>query len=457
MSMEIAVPEEKENRMTEHIVEAKCGKIKGYQENNVYIYRGIPYAKTERFELPKAYAWEGEFDATVGETDCFQYSAFLDESKAKDTFYYDEFRSGREFSYAEDFMTLNIVAPVEAKNMPVLIFIHGGGHETGTVGEMPYGLCTEYAKRGIVFVSIGYRLNVFSLYDGRNFGLHDQIAATKWVYENIEAFGGDPSKITLMGQSAGAMSITDLMYCDKLKGVVQGVVLMSGGGMIPKFAGPWTREQAKLFWDEIRRRAGVENEEDAKSVDAECLWKAWYEVSRESKGFQAIQPSIDGEIITDVPQEVFKAGKELDVPVMLGVTSQDFLSVILYEVGLNWGITNAKKNKQPVYAYMFDRTPPGNRFKAFHACDLWYMFGCMEQSWRPFEKVDEELASLMQDYVANFVKTCNPNGAGLPEWQPLSKKHKGFRLFDGKSKGVMKPLKCRYKVLKTMLWDKGPM
>ena len=69
----------------------------------------------------------------------------------------------------------------------------------------------------------------------------------------------------------------------------------------------------------------------------------------------------------------------------------------------------------------------------------------------------EALAAEMQDYVANFVKTCNPNGAGLPEWQPLSKKHKGFRLFDGKSKGVMKPLKCRYKVLKTMLWDKGPM
>ncbi|MBR2329529.1 MAG: hypothetical protein IKA58_06580, partial [Clostridia bacterium] len=63
------------------------------------------------------------------------------------------------------------------------------------------------------------------------------------------------------------------------------------------------------------------------------------------------------------------------------------------EVGLKWGLDNAKKNKQPVYAYMFDRTPPGNRFKAFHACDLWYMFGCMEQSWRPFEKTDEMLAA----------------------------------------------------------------
>lgn len=442
--------------MRTQTVEAKCGRIKGYQEEGTCFYRGIPYAKTERFTLPKPYVWKGEFDATVGEVDCYQYSSFMDESQAADTFYYDEFRSGRKFTYAEDFMTLNIVTPMEAKHMPVLIFIHGGGHETGTVGEMPYGLCTEYAKRGIIFVSIGYRLNVFSLYDGMNYGLYDQIAAVKWVQENIEAFDGDPTKITLMGQSAGAMSITDLMYCDKLKGIIQGVILMSGGGMVPRFAGPWTREQAKPFWDKVRHRAGVTTEE-AKTVEPERLWKAWYEVSRESKGFQAIQPSIDGTIITDAPQEVFKAGKELDVPIMLGVTSQDFLSVILYEMGLSWGLQNEKKKKQPVYAYFFDRTPPGNRFKAFHACDLWYMFGCMEQSWRPFEKVDEELASQMQDYVANFVKTSNPNGAGLPEWKPLSKTNRGFRLFDGVSKGVMDPWKCRYKVWKTMLWDKGPM
>ena len=93
--------------MTEHIVEAKCGRIKGYQEKGVYIYRGIPYAKTERFELPKPYVWEGEFDATVGETDCCQFGTFVDESKAP-SFYYEEFRSGMKFSSAEDFMTLNV-------------------------------------------------------------------------------------------------------------------------------------------------------------------------------------------------------------------------------------------------------------------------------------------------------------------------------------------------------------
>jgi len=401
---------------------------------------------------------EGVFDATIGETDCYQFSSYRKET----SFYAKEFRSGRTFTYSEDFMTLNVVTPVEAKKLPVLVFIHGGGHETGTVGELPYGLCTEYAKRGMVYVSVGYRLNVFSMYDGKNYGLHDLIAAVKWLVENIEAFGGDASKITLMGQSAGAMSITDLMYCDKLKGLIQGVILMSGGGMVPRLAGPWTREQARPFWDEVKVAAGAKTDEELKQVEPEKLWRSWYEVKSKAKGFKAFQPSIDGEIITDVPQKVFKERKELDVPIMIGVTSQDFLPVILYEVALSWGVDNAKKKKQPVYGYFFDRVLPGNRFKAFHGCDMWYMFGKMEHCWRPFEQIDFNLAKEMQDCVANFVKTADPNGNGsdgkrLPEWKPLSVKNKGFRLFDGVSAGTIKPWKCRCKVCKTMLWDKGPM
>ncbi len=441
--------------MEERVIQTTGGMVRGYVQEDAVFFRGIPYAKTPRFELPQPISWEGVFDATKGETDCPQFSTFIDESKAG-SFYYEEFRNNLTFTYDENFMTLNIVVPKNAKNCPVLVFIHGGGHETGTVGEPPYGLCTEYVKRDVVFVSVGYRLNVFSLYEANNFGLHDQIAAACWVRDNIAAFGGDPSKITLAGQSAGAMSITDLMYCDKLKGVIQGVVLISGGGMVPRFAGPWTREQAKPFWQKVREAAGVKTEEEFKRLPAETIWHAWYKTSRETKGFAAIQPSIDGQIITDVPQEVFKNKKELDVPIMIGVTSQDFLPVILYESAYSWGRNNARDGKAPVYGYFFDRELPGNRFKAFHACDLWYLFG-MKQCWRPFEQKDYALSQEMISYTANFVKNTDPNGENLPEWKPLSKKQKGFRLFDGVSKGYIKPWKCRYKVLKTMLWDKGPM
>ncbi len=419
-------------------------------------FRGIPYARTPRFELPQEYVWEGVFDATKGETDCPQRSTYVDESK-EPSFYFQEFRSNLEFTYDESFMTLNVIAPEKAKNCPVLVFIHGGGHETGTVGELPYGLSTEYVKRDVILVSVGYRLNVFSLYEGNNFGLHDLVAAVYWVRDNIAAFGGDPARITLCGQSAGAMSITDLLYCNKLKGVVQGAILMSGGGMIPRVVGPWTREEAKPFWAEVRKEAGVASEEEFKVLPAEVIWHAWYKVSRTAKGLRAIQPSIDGDIITDVPQEVFKQKKELDIPIMIGVTSQDFMPVALYEVALSWGKKNAACGKAPVYGYFFDRELPGNRFKAFHSCDLWYLFGSMKEGWRPFEAVDYELAEEMMNYAANFVRSANPNGTGLPEWKPISKKQKGFRLFDGVSEGYSSPWKCRQKVWKTMLWDKGPM
>lgn len=439
-------------------VKTTGGLVLGYEEDGAVFYRGIPYAATPRFRKPEHYTWEGVFDATRGETDCYQRKSFVDESREiPHSFYYQEFFSPRDYSYSEEYASVNIVAPKGASGCAVIVFIHGGGFETGTVADLPYGMTAEYARRDVILVSLGHRLNVFSLYRGENFGLQDMAAGVEWVYDNIAAFGGDPSRITLMGQSAGAMSITDLLYSRRLKGKVFAAITMSGGGVIPKIAGPWTRAQAQPFWDKIMARAGCETEEEMKALPPKILWEAWNAVRLEAGSLRACQPAIDGEIIPDVPQKVFREGKELDVPILLGVTSQDFIPVILYEVGLHWGLDNAKKGKSPVYGYFFDRTPPGNRYKAFHACDLWYLFGQMEKCWRPFEDTDYALAARMMDYAANFAKTGDPNGNNLPEWKPVSRKHRGFRLFDGKSDGHIGPLRCRMKVWKTMLWDHGPM
>ena len=208
--------------MSQVTINTKLGKVTGTEENGVRIFRGIPFAITERFEMPKAYpAWE-ELDATGPEIDCCQFGTY----RKEDSFYSREFRYEQTFVYAESPMTLNIITPAgSAKEagatetagtaegaetpdkLPVLVFIHGGGFETGNVGETPYGLCTEYAKHGIVYVSLGHRLNVFSLYETGNYGLHDMVFGLKWVQEHIADYGGDPDRITIMGQSAGAMSI----------------------------------------------------------------------------------------------------------------------------------------------------------------------------------------------------------------------------------------------------------
>ena len=440
------------------IVQTPCGAVRGAEENGLRLFRGVPYAVTERFERPVPVThWDETFDATLGETDCWQYSSFRDDASGEGAFYNREFRSGLTFHYAESPMTLNIVAPSGAEKAPVLIFIHGGGHETGTVGELPYGDCSAYAREGIVFVSVGYRLNVFSLYENLNLGLHDMIEAVRWLHRNIAAFGGDPARMTLIGQSAGAMSITDLLYCDKLKGLVKGAVLMSGGGAVPKLAGPWPKEKVADYWARIRERAGAPREEDFKKLPPREIWEAWYAESRAHYDFHLVQPGIDGEIIRGEPTKLLKAGQCLDIPLIFGVTSQDFLAPVLYYMARQWGGTNARLGRAPVYGYFFDRTPPGNSYKAFHAVDLWYLFGNMDRSWRPFEETDYALHRQMVAYAANFVRTGDPNGEGLPAWPALTARQKGLRKLDGETDGLAYPAECWKKTIYTFTKDKGPM
>ena len=433
------------------------GKVIGTEEDGICIFEGIPYAVTERFEMPKPYPeWE-EFDTRRTPLDCYQYLAFRDESTGPDSFYHKEFRNSQEFRFGESPMTMNIIAEKNAEKQPVLVFIHGGGFETGTVSELPYGKCTEYAKYGIVYVSLGYRLNVFSLYEGNNYGLHDMVFGLNWIHEHIADFGGDPEKITVMGQSAGAMSIMNLMYSHALKGIIKGAVLMSGAGAVPRLTKPWTKEQSLPFWAGVRKRAGVETTEELKKIPADALWNAWYDESRENWSFQAVQPSIDGTIIPDLPQKVIKKKNYLDVPMIVGVTSQDFMPYIIYDMAIGWAMKKFRHGSAPVYGYLFDRELPGKSYKAFHGADLWYMFGNMDKCWRPFEKTDYDLKDEMVHYVANFVKYQNPNGGGLPYWQPVSRGNKHFRHFGGEEKHHISPIKIRKKMDHTFARDKGPM
>ena len=443
--------------MSDCTVMTSGGAVRGLQTKSCRLFRGIPFAETERFELPKPVRWDGVFDATQDETDCWQYGAFVDESKDENPFYYEEFRRGRVFHYDETPMTLNIITPPQPENCPVLVYIHGGGHETGTVGELPYGTSTEYAGRGVILVSLGYRLNVFHLFRSRNYGLHDLVFGLRWVKENIAAFGGDPEKICMMGQSAGAMSVMDLCFSDALKGIVKGAVMMSGGGLVPKMTCPWTPEESKGFWDAVLRRAGVSTDEEAKALPAETLWRAWFQESREHYNFHAVQPGIDGEIIPALPQELRREGKILDIPMIMGVTSQDFMPYIIYDMALSFARWRAGRGQSPVYGYFFDRTPPGNRYKAYHAADRWYMCGNMDKCWRPYEETDYALSADMIDYVTNFVRTGDPNGAGLPRWDPIARGQRGFRHFDGESDGLISPFACRKKLYHSFLRDKGPM
>lgn len=425
--------------------------VQGTEENGIAFFRGIPYAKTERFCLPELIEhWDSCLDASAGELDCWQRSAFFDEP---DRFYYKEFRLGAHFTYAESPMTLNLIAPVSAEKLPVLLFIHGGSFETGTVGELPYGTSTEYAKRGILFVSAGYRLNIFGLYGGTNYCLADQVACVEWVRRNISAFGGDPERITLMGQSAGAMCITDLLCSESLRGRITGAIMMSGAGAVPSIAAPVPSKKTAGFWKQVAGELG----EDPRTAAPERLWRAWDSVKNRQRGlhlFRISQPCVDGVNPPEPQKKRIGSGKILDVPMIVGVTSQDFLPPIFYEMTFHFGLKLSRLGHAPVYGYFFDRTLPGNRFRAFHASDLWYMFGNMTRSWRPFEETDYALSRKMIDAVASFCRTGEP---GDPIWKPISDRQRKFRLYDGYSDTMVGPRFCLKKLFHSAFKDPGPM
>ncbi|MCR4587418.1 MAG: carboxylesterase family protein [Lachnospiraceae bacterium] len=443
-------------KVTQHItLQTQCGPIEGLTDGTLSYFTGIPYASTRRMEKPvMTTSWEGTLDATRVGADALQLMTFREEEAEE--FYKKEFRSyGKEVRFTEDYVTLDIVKPQQGEKLPVLVFIHGGGYETGTVEELPYGCCEVYAKRGIIYVSVGYRLNVFSLYNSENFGLFDQVCAIHWIYENIQAFGGDPERITLMGQSAGAMSVSCLCMYPDLAPYVKGAIMMSGGGAIPHIARPYTKEEAAFFWDKIKEDCGISTEEEVKTIDARVLWENWYRESRGELGkLNVKQAGIDGTIVAKEPSKMLEEGRVLDIPYMIGICSQDFMPLVLYYMLRKWSKTLYRKGRKPVYGYFFDRKLPGDQYTAWHAADLWYMFGHMEECWRPFEDTDYALAEEMQDAVASFVKNGTP---GDPAWYPMTDRRHGMRLYDGMSKGMAKAGFCFRKLAHTMFKEPGPM
>ena len=430
----------------------KHGNVIGLELDDAFFYRGIPFCKCERFGYPEPYDFL-TFDATKDEVDPYQVDAFYE----RNHFYDKEFKTDKAKLYAESPLTLNIITPKTGTKLPVFVFIHGGAFDFGKAGDLPYGNTTEYAKRGIILVSINHRMNVFGFYKNMNYGLFDQEFALKWVYENIEAFGGDKDNITLGGQSAGAMSTIDLLTTKRLEGIVKGAIVMSGGGPLPKLMGPKPHSKTDKFYEKVMKEAGCSSYEELKTVSPEILFKAFNTLKDKGVPLYIAQPGIDGEIIKDYHWNQFRRKEELDVPILLGVTGQDFMPYLIYNLALKWALDNDKKGKSPIYAYFFDQIPPGGDYKAFHAVDLWYAFGNMDKCWRKFTIEDVKLKDMMIDYFSNFIKNHNPNGLNLPEWNPVTRKFKGFRYLKENSELYIFPRKARKIHLKVLLKDHGPL
>ena len=432
------------------VVQGCAGSVKG-----TVAYKGIRYATAGRWEHPQiVQRWEGVYDATRYGNCCYQPRAFYDESKMPEKeFYYHEFRKGETYNYSEDCLFLNIFAPDTAKSgdrLPVLIYIHGGGF-TGGCGHEKHFDGPMWPTKGVIAVTLNYRLGPLGflclpeLKDEAgatgNYGLYDQLAAIQWVRDNIAAFGGDEENITIMGQSAGGMSVQQHCLSPLSDGMFQRAVMSSGGGVSKLLNAP-KAESMYGFWHAVMERAGCKTLDEFRALPARTLFEVWTAAKKEIKGGgRAITPVQDDRFVVGPGAQLFAEGRHKQISYMAGSTSEDVMPPIIYSMAKDWCAAQAK----PSYAWFFDRRLPGDKHGAWHSSDLWYWFGTLKNCWRPMEEKDEELSEQMVSYLCNFAKTGDPNAQDLPRWDSVQTGGKVLRLGEGKTRmGKASMLKMIY-------------
>ena len=430
------------------------GEIRGLDNGTCLEFRGVPFGRAGRFEYAEPVTgWDGVLDATAFGPGCPQNRAVHEhlEDPVR-LFYKKEYREGSEFTYSEDCLNLNIYAPYEAKGAPVILFFYGGGFDSGLNAENPFD-GSGWARRGAVAVMANYRVGPLGYLtheeiqkkygrDG-NFGLDDQLTALRWVRAHIAAFGGDPDNVTLMGQSAGAISVQYLCLNPAHRGLFRRAVMMSGGGLFPRFALPRPAESTRDYWLQFMELAGCRSFEELKAAPLADIFEAVERIKALRKDtIYHTMPVVDGALLPGPVDRLIESPLPLDY--LIGYTNNDMYAPVMAYIGNKFG------RKNGAFLYYFDLDAPGDDNRAFHSSDLRYMFGTLDRSWRPYKQRDYEASGQMMDYLVNFARTGDPNGPGLPPWR------KGKPALRIGPKGTGMGHVSYYKLLKNMLTKGDP-
>ena len=430
------------------------GEIRGLDNGTCLEFRGVPFGRAGRFEYAEPVTgWDGVLDATAFGPGCPQNRAVHEhlEDPVR-LFYKKEYREGSEFTYSEDCLNLNVYAPYEAKGPPVILFFYGGGFDSGLNAENPFD-GSGWARRGAVAVMANYRVGPLGYLtheeiqkkygrDG-NFGLDDQLTALRWVRAHIVAFGGDPDNVTLMGQSAGAISVQYLCLNPAHRGLFRRAVMMSGGGLFPRFALPRPAESTRNYWLQFMELAGCRSFEELKAAPLADIFEAVERIKALRKDtIYHTMPVVDGALLPGPVDRLIESPLPLDY--LIGYTNNDMYAPVMAFIGNKFG------RKNGAYLYWFDLDAPGDDNRAFHSSDLRYMFGTLDRSWRPYKQRDYEASGQMMDYLVNFARTGDPNGPGLPPWR------KGKPALRIGPKGTKMGHVSYYKLLKNMLTKGDP-
>ncbi len=410
------------------LLQTALGTLRGLDRSEHLVFLGIPFAHAGRFEyaVPVEH-WDGVRDAAAFGPGCPQNRAVHEHLEHPTRrFYKREFRS-REYRYDEDCLNLNLYTPKKAKGCPVIIYFYGGGFDSGLNCEDPFD-GAALARQGIVTVFPNYRVGPLGWLchdeirkqtgrDG-NFGLDDMLCAIRWVREHISDFGGDPENITLMGQSAGAMSIQYLCLNPENRGLFRRAIMLSGAGLFPKFSLPRRAEENHEYWEQFIGEAGCRDLEELRRLDLHALFETVerMKVLRKDNTYHNM-PVVDGLLIPAPVEELMAHPLPLDY--WIGCTNNDMYAPILAYIGRRFA------RQVGGWMYFFDLNAPGDDNRAFHSADLRYVFGTLEGSWRPYGDRDREASEQLISYLANFARRGDPNGPGLPDWRKQGVLHIG--------------------------------
>ena len=423
-------------------VTVREGILEGITGEKSSIFLGVPYAQPPlgslRFRAPQPVSpWSGVRSAKQ-----FSHRAW---QMTQQGFYEKEFFSNPDYMPAmdEDCLYLNIWTPAKSPSdrLPVAFWIHGGAFINGFGSELEFD-GEAFAARGVILVTINYRLGAFGFLatpeiteeNGGivgNIAILDQIAALTWLKDNMAAFGGDPKRITIFGQSAGSMSCQTLACSPLAQGLFSGVILQSGGGYRDALKRDVLAEDAYVIGQKLSDLCAVRTLAELRALPAEQIMQAARSIFESTLGHNVpFYPVLDGHVLTAGYNASIEQGLLHQVPFMLGSTRDDLGS----EPGLvrprasdpfnascvNMSLWLEKLGRKPAYVYYFSQLPQGDDAGAFHSSELWYLFGTLERSWRPKTPGDYVVSAALSDYWTNFIKTGDPNGSGLPEWRVCS-------------------------------------
>ena len=444
----------------------------------ITVYKGIPFADDtsgeNRWRPPQpAKDWEGV-------RDCSEFGPIpMQDIPGKDpeAFYAKEWHVDPEVPMGEDCLRANIWTPAKTTEdkLPVMVWIFGGGFREGYPHEQEFD-GERIASRGVILVSIGYRVNVFGLLchpdltaespdAPANWAFQDQAYGIAWVKRNIANFGGDPENITIFGQSAGGMSVLAQMCSPRTEGLFQKGIIESIGGMnpvVPRVMGmpqdplPLMEQRGAEFLEQL----GVKTIAEARKLDARFI------LDKFNEGFRFWGAVIDGKFLTETLDESVAAGRFHADAFMIGNTKDEFLvnipgdtdkevdeyidrefgdraeeyraivkampgsyrknaTVHQMALGNQMMYEIAAKQGRRFYAYEFGPTIPGDDAGAFHSSDLWFQFETLMKCWRPFDGHHFDLARKICNYWTNFAKYGDPNGSDkdgtpMPRWEPYT-------------------------------------